>query len=338
LLGKIVKLYFPVYSVMPKAKYYFNTHSLKYEKVVISLWKKLLRALGWLATALVFSVIIVLIAYTYIDSPKEKQLKRELNDLTFQFDILKQRVHQAEIVLNELELHDDNIYRVIFEAEPIPESVREAGYGGVNKYRDLEGSDNSGLMIETTKMVDKLTKQLYIQSKSFDEIFALAKNKAQMLASIPAIQPLSNKDLGRIASGFGYRVHPIYKTTIMHTGQDFTAPVGTDIYATGNGVVEKVEFYGRGYGNSVIISHGYGYETLYGHMSKIKVKQGQKINRGDVIGFVGNTGTSTGPHLHYEVIKNGNKINPVNFFYNDLTPEEYEKMLIISAQQNQSFD
>jgi murein DD-endopeptidase MepM/ murein hydrolase activator NlpD len=295
---------------MPKAKYYFNTHSLKYEKVVISLWKRLLRALGWLSTALVFSVIIILIAYSY----------------------------QSEVVLNELEQHDDNIYRVIFEAEPIPESVREAGYGGVNKYLDLEGLENSELVIETSTMVDKLTKQLYIQSKSFDEIFALAKNKNQMLASIPAIQPLSNKDLGRIASGFGYRIHPIYKTSIMHTGQDFTAPVGTEIYATGNGVVEKVEYYGRGYGNNVIIRHGYGYETLYGHMSKINVRQGQKINRGDIIGFVGNTGTSTGPHLHYEVIKNGNKLNPVNFFYNDLTPEEYEKMLIISAQQNQSFD
>ncbi|HKR04416.1 MAG TPA: M23 family metallopeptidase [Bacteroidia bacterium] len=323
---------------MPKAKYYFNTHSLKYEKVVISLWKRLLRALGWLSTALVFSVIIILIAYSYLDSPKEKQLKREINDLTLQYEILQQRVHQSEVVLNELEQHDDNIYRVIFEAEPIPESVREAGYGGVNKYLDLEGLENSELVIETSTMVDKLTKQLYIQSKSFDEIFALAKNKNQMLASIPAIQPLSNKDLGRIASGFGYRIHPIYKTSIMHTGQDFTAPVGTEIYATGNGVVEKVEYYGRGYGNNVIIRHGYGYETLYGHMSKINVRQGQKINRGDIIGFVGNTGTSTGPHLHYEVIKNGNKLNPVNFFYNDLTPEEYEKMLIISAQQNQSFD
>lgn len=294
--------------------------------------------MGWLTTALVFSVVIVLIAYTYLDSPKEKQLKREIDDLTLQYEILQQRVHQSEIVLSELEQHDDNIYRVIFEAEPIPESVREAGYGGINKYRELEGLDNSELVIETSKMIDKLTKQLYIQSKSFDEIFSLAKNKTQMLASIPAIQPLSNKDLGRIASGFGYRIHPIYKTSIMHTGQDFTAPVGTDIYATGNGVVEKVEYYGRGYGNNVIINHGYGYETLYGHMSKINVRQGQKINRGDVIGFVGSTGTSTGPHLHYEVIKNGNKINPINFFYNDLTPEEYEKMLIISAQQNQSFD
>jgi murein DD-endopeptidase MepM/ murein hydrolase activator NlpD len=323
---------------MPKAKYYFNTHSLKYERVIISFWKRLLRVMGWLATALVFSVIIILIAYTYVNSPKEKQLKREISELNLQYEILQQRVQQSETVLKELEQHDDNIYRVIFEAEPIPVSVREAGYGGVNKYRELEEYDNSELMIETSKKIDRLTKQLYIQSKSFDEIFALAKNKTLMLASIPAIQPVSNKDLTRIASGFGYRIHPIYKTSIMHTGQDFTAPVGTEIYATGNGTVEKVEYYGRGYGNNVIINHGYGYETLYGHMSKINVRDGQKINRGDVIGFVGNTGTSTGPHLHYEVMKNGNKINPVNFFYNDLTPEQYEKMLIISTQSNQSFD
>lgn len=323
---------------MPKAKYYFNTHSLKYEKVVISFWKRLLRVLGWLATALVFSAIIILIAYSYMDSPKEKQLKREISELTLQYEILQKRVTQSEAVLKELEYNDDNIYRVIFEAEPIPASVRKAGYGGVNKYRSLEGSDNSELMIETTKKIDELTKQLYIQSKSYDEIFELAKNKTQMLASIPAIQPVSNKDLTRIASGFGYRIHPIYKTSILHTGLDFTAPVGTEIYSTGNGVVEKVENDSRGYGNSVVIKHGFGYETLYGHMSKIKVKQGQKINRGDVIGFVGSTGTSTGPHLHYEVIKNGQKINPINFFYNDLTPEEYEKMLVISSQQNQSFD
>lgn len=323
---------------MPKAKYYLNTQSLKYEKVVIPFRKKFFRLFGWFATAGVFSVLVVLIAYSYLDSPKEKQLKREISDLALQYEILQRRVDQADAVLNELESNDDNIYRVIFEADPIPASVRQAGYGGVNKYRELEGYSNSELLIATTKKIDRLTRQLYIQSKSHDEIFALAKNKTQMLASIPAIQPLSNKDLTRIASGFGYRIHPIYKTSIMHTGLDFTAPAGTEIYATGNGIVEKVEYEGRGYGNNVIIKHGYGYQTLFGHMSRVKVRTGQKVNRGDVIGFVGNTGTSTGPHLHYEVIKNDKKINPVNFFYNDLTPEEYEKMLIISSQQNQSFD
>ncbi|HEX5001332.1 MAG TPA: M23 family metallopeptidase [Bacteroidia bacterium] len=323
---------------MPKAKYYFNTTSLKYEKVVVSWGKKLLRALGFLATAVVFSVIIVAIAYSYLDSPKEKQLKREISQLTLQYDIMRQRFEQSLLVLQDLEQRDDDIYRVIFEAEPIPGSVREAGYGGINRYKELEGYDNSDLMISSMKMLDKLTKKMYVQSKSFDEITNLVKNKSQMLASIPGIQPISNKDLRRIASGFGYRIHPIYKTTKMHEGIDFTAPIGTDIYATGNGVVKLAEYGGRGFGNHVIISHGFGYETIYGHMSKILVRQGQKVNRGDVIGLVGSSGTSTAPHLHYEVVKSGVKINPINFFYNDLSADEYEKMIEISSQSNQSFD
>jgi len=323
---------------MPKAKYYFNTNSLKYEKVVVPWGKRILRALGFLATAVVFSVIIVAIAYAYLDSPKEKQLKREINQLTLQYEILQQRLVQVGQVMQDLQHRDDNIYRVIFEAEPIPSTVREAGYGGIDRYKALEGFDNEDLIVETTRKLDKLTKQMYVQSKSFDEIVELADNKSHMLASIPAIQPVANKDLTRIASGFGYRIHPIYKTTKMHEGIDFTAPVGTEIYATGNGTVKLVEYDSRGYGNHVIISHGFGYETLYGHMSKINIRPGQKVKRGDVIGVVGSTGTSTAPHLHYEVIKQGSKINPINFFYNDLTAEEYEKMIEISSQSNQSFD
>ena len=323
---------------MPKAKYYFNTHSLKYEKVVIPWGKRILRVLGFLATAIVFSVVIVAIAYAYLDSPKEKQLKREISQLNLQYELLQQRFDEVGLVLSDLQHRDDNIYRVIFEAEPIPSTVREAGFGGVDRYKSLEGYESAELMVATSRKLDRLTKQLYVQSKSFDEIVELAKNKSHMLASIPAIQPVSNKDLTRRASGYGYRIHPIYKTTKMHEGMDFTAPVGTDIYAAGNGVVKVVEYDSRGYGNHVIISHGFGYETLYGHMSKIKVRPGQKLNRGDVIGVVGNTGTSTAPHLHYEVIKQGKKINPINFFYNDLTAEEYEKMIEISAQSNQSFD
>jgi murein DD-endopeptidase MepM/ murein hydrolase activator NlpD len=323
---------------MPKAKYYFNTHSLKYEKVVIPWGKRLLRILGFLATAIVFSVIIVAIAYAYLDSPKEKQLKREISQLTLQYEIMQQRFDEINQVLYDLQQRDDNIYRVIFEAEPIPSSVREAGFGGVDKYKALESMDNANLVVATMKKLDKLSKQMYIQSKSFDEIVELARDKSNMLASIPAIQPVSNKDLTRMASGFGYRIHPIYKTTKFHEGIDFTAPTGTDIYATGNGTVKLIEYNSRGYGNHVIISHGFGYETLYGHMSKIMVRQGQKVKRGDVIGVVGNTGTSTAPHLHYEVIRGGIKINPINFFYNDLTPEEYEKMIEISSRSNQSFD
>jgi murein DD-endopeptidase MepM/ murein hydrolase activator NlpD len=323
---------------MAKAKYYFNTHSLKYEKVVVPIGKRLVRALGWLATAMVFSVIIIALAYQFLDSPKEKQLKREIGVMSLQYEILQQRMDRANKVIRELQHNDDNIYRVIFEADPIPSTVRQAGYGGVDKYKSLQGYDNSGLMIETTQQLDRIMKQLYVQSKSFDEVFEMAKNKKELLASIPGIQPVSNKDLTRIASGFGYRIHPIYKTSILHTGIDFTAPVGTDIYATGNGIVESVEKEGRGYGNNVIINHGFGYRTLYGHMSKINVRQGQRVVRGDIIGLVGSTGSSTGPHCHYEVIKNGNKIDPINFFFNDLSPEQYEQVLEISSKYNQSFD
>lgn len=323
---------------MSKARYYFNTNTLRYERVILSWRKRLLRVIGWLATALVFGSIVLLLAYSYLDSPKEKQLKRELNELTLQYELLQKRMDLASNVLNDLQKRDDQIYRVILEAEPIAKTVREAGYGGINRYKQLEGLDNSELMIATTRKLDVLTRQLYIQSKSYDEVFELAKKKTELLASIPAIQPVSNKDLTRVASGFGYRIHPIYKTSIFHTGIDFTAPIGTEIYATGNGIVEKVEPMGRGYGNNVIINHGFGYETLYAHMSKFKVRPGQKISRGDIIGYVGSTGSSTGPHVHYEVLRNGEKIDPINYLFNDLSAADYEKVRTIASQQNQSFD
>ena len=323
---------------MPKAKYYFNTESLKYERVIISFKKRFWRVMGWLASALVFGSIVLLFAYSFLDSPKEKQLRRELNEMNLQYELIQQRMQLASTVLTDLQQKDDQIYRVIFEAEPIPSTVREAGYGGVNRYKELEGFDNSDLMTNTSQKLDKLYRQLYIQSKSYDEVFELVKKKGELLASISGIQPVSNKTLTRIASGFGYRVHPIYKTVIMHDGIDFTAPIGTEIYATGNAVVTKVEYNGRGYGNNVMLNHGFGYETLYGHMSRFNVTQGQHVKRGDIIGYVGNTGSSTGPHVHYEVIKNGQKIDPINFFFNDLSAEEYDKVREMATQQNQSFD
>ena len=323
---------------MPKVKYHFNTHTLKYDKVIVGWKKRLLRLLGWLATAIVFGALIMVFAYNFFDSPKEKRLRRDLEETTYQFELLKQRTDQVSAVLKDIQERDNTIYRVIFEAEPIPENVREAGFGGVDRYKALRDYYNPELLTDITKRIDRLSKQLYVQSKSFDEVWELVKNKASMMASIPAIQPVANKELTRVASGYGIRIHPIYKTEKMHTGMDFTAPIGTEIYATGNGVVSKIEMNGRGYGNNVIINHGYGYETLYGHMSKVKVSVGKKINRGDVVGLVGNSGTSSGPHLHYEVRKNSNPINPVNFYYNDLTPEEYEKMLELSSQAGQSFD
>jgi murein DD-endopeptidase MepM/ murein hydrolase activator NlpD len=323
---------------MPKVKYYFNTHSLKYEKVIVNWKRKLLRAFGFLATATVFASVIVFFAYNFFDSPKEKQLKRNLEESTLQLEILKQRTDQLGSVLKDIQERDNTIYRVIFEADPIPSTVREAGYGGVDRYKKLADYYDSDLLIDVNKRIDKLSKQLYVQSKSFDEVFELVKNKSAMLAAIPAIQPVANKDLKHMASGYGWRIHPIYKTEKFHSGMDFTAPVGTPIHATGNGTVEKVEFDGRGLGNNVTINHGYGYESIYGHMSKMMVRPGQKIMRGDLIGYVGSTGSSTGPHLHYEVRKNGNPLNPVNFYYNDLSPEEYAKMLELSSQAGQSFD
>ena len=323
---------------MAKAKYYFNTNSLRYEKVIVSWRKRLLRVFGWLATALVFGSMVLLLAYSYLDSPKEKQLKRELNEMSLQYELLQKRMDLSSNVVDDLQKRDDQIYRVILEAEPIAKTVREAGYGGINRYKQLEGLDNSELMIATTRKLDVLTRQIYIQSKSYDEVFELAKKKTELLASIPAIQPISNKDLTRIASGFGYRIHPIYKTQIFHEGIDFTAPSGTPIYATGNGVIQVLEPMGRGYGNNIVINHGFGYETLYGHMSKFNVRQGQRVKRGDVIGFVGSTGSSTGPHVHYEVWKNDVKIDPINYFYDDLSAIDYEKVRAMASQQNQSFD
>jgi murein DD-endopeptidase MepM/ murein hydrolase activator NlpD len=323
---------------LTKEKYRFNPKTLSYEKVRTSVKVRIWRLLSYLFTGLVFAVSVLVFAYSSIDSPKEKILKRENEQLSLQYDFINKRLGEMESVLSDLQQRDDNIYRVIFEAEPIPENVRKAGVGGANRYQKLEGYESSDLIIETTSKLDKLAKQLYIQSKSFDEVFELAKQKEKLLASLPAIQPLSNKELTRVASGFGYRMDPIYKTKKFHTGMDFTAPTGTEIYATGNGKVEYIEKSFRGYGNHIIINHGFGYQTLYGHMSVINVRIGQEVKRGDVIGYVGNTGKSTGPHLHYEVIKNDEKINPVNFYFNDLTAEEYERMIHISSTANQAFD
>ncbi|PCJ86733.1 MAG: peptidase M23 [Flavobacteriales bacterium] len=323
---------------MFEAKYKYNPKTLTYEKVAITLRKRLLKIGFFILTGLVFAVLIVISSYSFIDSPREKRLQRENQQLSLQYEIMNSRLSQMEGVLEDIQKRDDYIYREIFEAEPIPNNIRKAGFGGVNRYKQLYGYDNSELTIETSKRLDKLSKQLYIQSKSFDEVYEMAKQKEKMLASIPAIQPISNKDLTRVASGFGMRIHPIYKTRRRHDGMDFTAKIGTDIYATGNGKVVEVVRSRRGYGNHVVIDHGYGYRTLYAHMNKFKVRKGQKVKRGEIIGYVGNTGTSAGPHLHYEVVKNERKINPVNFYFNDLSPEEYEQMIEISSASNQSFD
>jgi len=323
---------------MAKIRYQFNTKSLSYERVKVGAKERLLRFLSFAGTGLVFATLGVVIAYNTLDSPKEKQMERELDQLKLEYDVLNQRLGQMSSMMDALRDRDDNIYRVVFEAEPIPDEVRQAGFGGVNRYAKYRNMENADMLISSLGKADQLAKQMVVQSKSYDEIFQMVKNKANMLACIPAIQPVNNKDLRRMASGYGYRTDPIYKTTKFHAGMDFAAPSGTEIYATGDGTVVRADADASGYGNHVRINHGYGYLTLYGHMSRIKVRPGQKVKRGDVIGEIGNTGKSVGPHLHYEVHKNNQPINPVNFYYNDLSPEEYEKMLQLSGTENQAFD
>lgn len=323
---------------MSKVRYKYNTKTLSYEKAVTPLRTRVFRAISFLGTASVIGVISVIIAFRYFDSPKEKQLRREMEKMQIQYDLLNKRMNNLAVVLDDLEQRDDNVYRAIFEAEPIPDDIRKSGFGGADRYKDLEGFTYSQLMISTTQKMDQLAKQMYIQSKSYDEVVKLAENKEKLLSSIPSIMPISVKDLKGTPSGFGYRTHPIYKIVKMHTGMDFNAVIGTPIYATGDGVVERADAEASGYGNHVVINHGFGYETLYGHMSKIMVAPGQQVKRGEVIGLVGNTGTSSGPHVHYEVIRNGNKINPISYYFLDLSPVEYQQIIQQSSQSNQSFD
>lgn len=319
---------------MSKIKYRFNPETLSYHKIEIGIRKKLIRLLPSVISAFVFALAGIII-YTYtFDSPKERQLKRENRQLAVQYEILLKKINQSENVLADLKYRDDNIYRTIFEAEPIPESMRNAGFGGANRYEDLEGYDNSELVISTSKRLDKLMKQITIQSKSYDEIVKLAKNKEKWLACMPAIVPILNKDHYKFLSHFGTRYDPVYKNTVkMHEGIDLAGATGTNIRASGNGVVKSAEYSKGGYGNEIIIDHGFGYTTRYAHLSKILVRAGQTITRGEVIGKLGSTGKSTGPHLHYEVRKNKIALNPIHFFYQDLSPAEYDKMIELSAQE-----
>ena len=323
---------------MAKIRYQFNTKSLKIEKVQVSLGERVKRLLSVLAFGLVFSAMVIGIAYNFFSSPKERMLQREIEQYKLQYKMLNDRLDLFSTVLDDLQDRDDNIYRVIFEAEPVPNSIRKAGYGGADRYTKLEGYKNSEIIRNTTKKLDVITSRLYVQSKSFDDVFSLAKNKEKLAASIPAIQPLANNDLRRIGSYFGYRTDPFYKVAKFHAGMDFTAPVGTPIHATGDGMVLKVDRARGGYGNSIILSHGFSYETLYAHMSKINVQRGQVVKRGQVIGLVGNTGKSTAPHVHYEVHKSGRPIDPLNYFFNDITPDEYQKMIELSLHPSQTLD
>lgn len=318
---------------MAKVHYRFNPKSLTYEKVNRTTRSVLLKFFEYLLAGAGFSAVVIALAFTFFDSPKEKMLNREIEQYKFQFQLINHKVDRLEQIAQELQDRDDNIYRVIFEAEPIPNEIRSGGYGGVDMYAKLDGYKNSKVIIETTKRVHQLETRLVVQSKSFDEVFQMARNKAEMMVCIPAILPIE-KNKGNIVSGYGMRFHPILKYRRMHTGIDISAPTGTPIYATGDGVIK---FVGRngGYGKTVVINHGFGYETLYGHMKTITAKRGQKVKRGEIIGYVGNTGLSSAPHVHYEVIYNRKKIDPVNYFYNDFTPAEFEKVIELASKDTQ---
>jgi murein DD-endopeptidase MepM/ murein hydrolase activator NlpD len=281
---------------------------------------------------------IVFIMYQFLESPRQKVMKRELENMKLHYELLEKKMAQAEKVLDGIQKRDNNIYRTYFEANPIPEEQRKAGFGGVNRYKSMEGFDNSQMIIEATKNIDILSKQLYVQSKSLDEIINLAKDKEELLASIPAIQPVSKQDLTRMASGFGWRLDPFTKARKRHKGMDFTSPRGTPVYATGNGKVIRADAGSSGFGKHIRIDHGFGYVTLYGHLSNYNVKKGQKVKRGDLIGYVGSTGRSQAPHLHYEVRYNKEQVNPINFYYGDLSPEEFQEMLKMASQEGQSLD
>lgn len=323
---------------MSKPKYSFNPESLSYDQIKLSPRQKIFKFLRGVVLLLSVSFVFLLILSLFFDTPGEKIQKRENKQLLYQYELLNQKVEKMEQSMDEIQQHDDNIYRLIFGIDPVSENVRKAGVGGSNPYKELEQYSKSELLIETSKKIDNLTRRMVVQTESYDNIMKLVQDKEKFLASIPAISPIADRNLKRFASGYGYRIHPIYRTLKMHKGIDLTAPTGTKVYATGGGKVISAGYATGGYGIKVIIDHGYGYKTLYAHLNKVNVKVGKRVARGDVIGEVGSTGRSTAPHLHYEVRKNDQTENPVNYYYTDLTPEEYEEMINVSSQMTMSFD
>ncbi len=322
---------------MAKKKFYFNPETLSYEQIehTFTHWLRqlLIHALSGLSLGAVFFFVFV----STVQSPEEKQLSEEKRNMQAQYKLLERQFDEAQEVLTDLQQRDDNLYRVVFQADPIPLAVRKGSSANTEFYEQLLDMTNSEIVVSTTKKMNELKKEIYIQSKSYDDLVVMAQNKEVMLECLPAIQPVLNKDLTRMASGYGWRIDPVYHTRRFHEGMDFTAPIGTDIFATGNGTVFSAGWQ-QGYGNCVQINHGYGYVTLYGHMSSIKVRIGQKVKRGDVIGLVGSTGKSTGPHLHYEVHLKGKVMNPQNYYFLDLSPAEYDKMVQMSNNSGQMFD
>ncbi|NQZ78748.1 MAG: M23 family metallopeptidase, partial [Ekhidna sp.] len=295
---------------MAKIKYYYDTESCRYERIKVSSWDIILNLLGFFVVSSILGLGIFFVTDHYFESPTKSALRKENEELKLYYELLSKDIKEVDNMLGVLGERDDDIYRVVFGVEPVPEEIRTAGVGGANRYRELldKGLKREELILSNMKRIDKLKKQMYIQTKSYDEILKLAKNKEEKFAALPAIQPVSNKELKRLASGYGMRMHPIYKVRKMHWGIDFSLPTGSPVYATGDGEVLATITRFSGYGKYIKLNHGFGYQTLYGHLNKFLVKPGDKVKRGQVIGYSGNTGTSTGPHLHYEVIKDGEKV------------------------------
>ncbi len=325
---------------MPKYKYYYDQETLSYRRIEVNTGVRFRNAFVFLTVSALFGLIMLLILLSspLIETPKEIAQAREIDNYQLQYEQLNRKMQQIESVLDNLQDRDNQIYRVIFEANPISEDVRKAGFGGVNRYADLEGFENSELVVSTTKRMEILSKQVVVQSKSLDEIQRMALDKEVLLSAIPSIQPINNEDLRRMASGYGWRTDPFTKTRRKHKGMDYSAPTGTPIYATSDGKVIRVDGRAPGYGKHIRIDHGFGYVTLYAHLSKFNVRRGQEVKRGDVIGFVGNTGRSVAPHLHYEIRKDGVAVNPINFYYEDLNTEEFNALLEAANRENQSLD
>lgn len=323
---------------MAKVKYRFDPNTLTYKKINTSTRKNIIRAFSFLSVTLLTAVVARLVFTAFFDSPKEVLLEREREELLWKYEMLSSNLDEQTKKLEQIEKRDDYLYRPIFEKDPIPQTVREAGRGGVEQFDHLKKFEESDAVIEAARKMDKLQKKVYIQSKSFDSVTKLAKNKEEMINSMPAIQPISIDDFRRISDYFGHRRDPFNGEMRMHRGMDFTGPVGTEIYATGDGKVKEAEFNSFGYGNQVVIDHGFGYKTIYAHLRKIDVEVGDEVKRGQVIGTLGNTGRSTGPHLHYEVRKNGKPVDPINYYFDDLTGEEYEKMISTLSESRKPMD
>lgn len=322
---------------MAKVKYHYNPETLSYTQITPKKGTFLKRSLLVILALLLNGFLGFVIMSNFVSSTKEKALKRELENMKLNYTLLEKLSEEHAQRLSELESRDDKIYRQFFEAAPIPDDIRNAGFGGVNRYKSLEGFDNSTMITELTKKMDQLSNKIVVQSKSLDDIIEMAAKKEEMLASIPAIQPVKKEELTRMASGYGMRMHPILKIRKMHEGMDFSAKKGTPVYATGNGTVTRSDRSST-FGNVVYIDHGYGYKTVYAHLSKIATSKGRKVKRGDLIGYVGSTGRSVSSHLHYEVHKDGRPVNPIYFYYGDLTPEEFAAMQKAAEQDTQSLD